>query len=123
MDSTIHPAFLVRGAQQPIPITFVTAATWPAIRVALDAPARAFADSAGFEPRPGRQLLLPKADGALAGVLFGIDNADDAAADRLRPGALATSLPSGAYRFGNVPHDTRLAALAFALGSYRFTRY
>ncbi len=32
-------------------------------------------------------------------------------------------LPAGAYRFANAPHDSRLAALAFALGSYRFTRY
>ncbi len=32
-------------------------------------------------------------------------------------------LPPGVYRFANAPHDKRLAALAFALGSYRFNRY
>jgi leucyl aminopeptidase len=32
-------------------------------------------------------------------------------------------LPAGTYRFANAPHDARLAALAFALGSYRFARY
>jgi leucyl aminopeptidase len=32
-------------------------------------------------------------------------------------------LPAGAYRFANAPHDLRLATLAFALGSYRFSRY
>ena len=32
-------------------------------------------------------------------------------------------LPAGAYRFANAPHDSKLAALAFALGTYRFTRY
>jgi leucyl aminopeptidase len=32
-------------------------------------------------------------------------------------------LPPGVYRFDNAPHDARLAALAFALGSYRFGRY
>ena len=32
-------------------------------------------------------------------------------------------LPAGIYRFANAPHDARLAALAFALGAYRFTRY
>ncbi len=32
-------------------------------------------------------------------------------------------LPPGVYRFANAPHDTRLATLAFALGSYRFSRY
>jgi Leucyl aminopeptidase len=32
-------------------------------------------------------------------------------------------LPPGTYRFANAPHDARLATLAFALGSYRFSRY
>jgi leucyl aminopeptidase len=32
-------------------------------------------------------------------------------------------LPPGTYRFANAPQDARLAALAFALGSYRFARY
>src|SRR5581483_5403200 len=40
-----------------------------------------------------------------------------------RPGALPGLLPAGTYRFANAPHDTRLAALAFALGCYRFNRY
>ena len=43
--------------------------------------------------------------------------------DLFRPGALPGLLPPGVYRFANAPHDTRLAALAFALGSYRFSRY
>src|SRR5205085_12113817 len=40
-----------------------------------------------------------------------------------RPGLLPGLLPAGVYRFANAPHDMRLAALAFALGSYRFGRY
>ena len=36
---------------------------------------------------------------------------------------MATLLPPGTYRFANAPHDARLAALAFALGAYQFTRY
>src|SRR5436190_2233947 len=111
----IHPAFLRRGETPSVPITFVTAATWPAIRSGLDAPARAYADAAGFEPRPGRHLLLPGPQEALAGVLFAIEGNDDRHPDRLRPGALATTLPAGSYRFANAPHDARLAALALAL--------
>ena len=45
---------------------------------------------------------------------------------RRRRGAarlLSGLLPAGAYRFANTPHDSKLAALAFALGAYRFTRY
>ena len=58
----------------------------------------------------------------LGGVLFGIESADDTK-DLFLPGRLPQQLPDGVYRFANEPHDARLAALAFALGSYRFTRY
>jgi leucyl aminopeptidase len=113
--------FVTRGTTGAIPIWFVTAATWPDIRERLDAPARAFAAAAGFEPKAGRQLLLPGDDG-LGGVLFGLEGADDAK-DAFLPGRLAQSLPDGVYRFANEPHDARLASLAVALGAYRFTRY
>jgi leucyl aminopeptidase len=111
------------SAARTVPVTFVTASTWGETRDRLDARSRAFADAAGFEPRAGRHLLLPGPDGGLAGVLFGIENADEECKDLLRPGALPGLLPAGAYRFANAPHDARLAALAFALGSYRFARY
>ena len=110
-------------ASAAVPVTFVTAASWAEIRNRLDARSRAFADAAGFEPKAGRHLLLAGPDGALAEVLFGLENADDPVKDLLRPGALATLLPEGAYRFANAPNDAGLAALAFALGSYRFARY
>ena len=105
------------------PITFVTKATWDAIRSALPAPARQFAEANGFEAKPGKSLALPAADGGIAEVLFGLEDADAKARDPFRPGALPGLLPPGVYRFGNAPHDTRLAALAFALGCYRFGRY
>jgi leucyl aminopeptidase len=68
-------------------------------------------------------LLLPGPDGGIAGVLFGLESADDPLQDAFRPGVLATALPAGVYRFANKPHDPRLAAIAIALGTYRFTRY
>ncbi|WP_315768788.1 leucyl aminopeptidase family protein [Bradyrhizobium sp. SZCCHNR2012] len=105
------------------PITFVTKSTWPVIRDGLGAQARQFADANGFAAKPGACLVLPAPDGQIAQVLFGLE--DDAAKHRdlFRPGALAGLLPAGTYRFANQPHDARLAALAFALGSYRFSRY
>jgi leucyl aminopeptidase len=101
------------GAQ---PMWLVTAANWPQVRDRLDARARAFADAAQFEPKPGRHLLVPADQGAL--VLFGLDKDDP-----FSPGRLPEVLPPGTYRFANAPADSRLAALAFALGSYHFTRY
>src|SRR5258708_2345353 len=123
-DISIPAVFVTSGSTPAtVPVTFVTAATWAQFRDRLDARSRAFADAAGFEPKAGRHLLLPAPDGGLAGVLFGLEDADDPLKDAFRPGALATALPTGAYRFANAPHDVRLAALAIALGNYRFTRY
>ena len=91
----MHPVFLPRGhSATTVPVTFVNAATWPALRERLDARARAFADAAGFEPKAGRHLLLPGADGALAGVIFALEGEDDASKDLFWPGALATALPA-----------------------------
>jgi leucyl aminopeptidase len=123
MAKALYPILSARGDIAAVPITFVAAADWPRVRGNLDARQRAFAAAAGFEPRPGRILLVPAADGALAGVLFGLEGADERSKDLFRPGALPGLLPAGSYRFANVPHDARLAALAFALGAYRFARY
>ena len=123
-DSSLVPVFLAPGeVARTIPVTFVHAAAWPAVRSRLDPAAAAFAETAGFEPRPGRNLLLPGPDGRLTGVLFGLEPADDPGKDLFRPGALPSLLPAGAYRFANTAHDQRLAALSFALGCYRFARY
>jgi leucyl aminopeptidase len=120
----MHPVFLRRGQiASTIPVTFVNAASWGDIRDGLDLRARAFADACRFDPSPGRHLLLPSPEGGLSGVLFALEGGDDANKDLFRPGALCAVLPPGAYRFANAAHDSRLAALAFALGSYRFTRY
>jgi leucyl aminopeptidase len=113
--------FLARGSANAIPVWFVTVETYPDVRKLIGAEACAFADAAGFEPKPSRHLLLPGKNG-LGGVLFGLEGAGDPK-DPFLPGRLAQLLPDGAYRFANEPHDARLAALAVALGLYRFTRY
>ena len=106
-----------------IPITFVTKATWESIRNGLPVEAQKFALANGFAARPGKCLTLPAPDGGIAQVLFGLEDEASPSRDLFRPGALPGLLPSGVYRFANAPHDARLAALAFALGSYRFGRY
>ena len=119
----MHPIFVVSRDPAAVAIRCVTPATWTDIRAGLDVPTRAFADAAGFEPRAGRHLLLPARDGSLAGVLFGLDAADNPARDPFAAGALPGLLPNGTYRLDDPPGEARLAALAFALGSYRFSRY
>src|SRR5258707_14663968 len=106
-----------------IPITFATKATWDAIRAELPAQARQFARANGFAAKPGACLTLPSADGQIAQVVFGLEDETSKSRDLFRPGLLPGLLPPGTYRFANAPHDPRLAALAFALGAYRFNRY
>src|SRR5258707_2983690 len=120
----MHPIFLPRGRSvATVPVTFVNAATWRELRETLDSRARAFVDAAGFEPKAGRHCLLPSAEGGLAGILFALERPDEPNKDLFWPGALPALLPTGAYRFATPPQDARLAAIAFALGAYRFARY
>src|SRR6476661_6141725 len=115
--------FETAPAPSAIPITFATKATWDAIRDGLPAENRQFALANGFAAKPGACLTLPSADGNIAQVLFGIEDEASKSRDLFRPGTLPGLLPTGVYRFANAPHDARLAALAFALGCYRFNRY
>jgi leucyl aminopeptidase len=120
----MHPVFIAQGeAANAVPIWFVTMAGWEDGGGPLDAPTRVFARAAGYEPRPGNHLLVPGTNSKLGGVLFGIENPKAPNKNPFLPGKLADMLPAGTYRFANAPHDARLAALSFALGSYRFTRY
>jgi leucyl aminopeptidase len=120
----MHPAFETAPAGEAIPITFVTKATWDAISADLPTHARQFAKANGFSAKPGASLTLPAADGRIEAVLFALDDENSRFRDPFRPGQLPGLLPPGLYRFANVAAgEARLAALAFALGSYRFGRY
>ncbi len=105
------------------PITFVAKSSWDTVRETLPPAQRQFATASAFAAKPGGYLALPAPDGAIAQILFGLEDDGARSRDPFRPGALPGLLPPGTYRFANAPHDARLAALAFALGSYRFARY
>jgi leucyl aminopeptidase len=98
----------------------------PVDAIAADALARLsgraaeWAAASGFKAAAGSVLLVPGKDGAIASVLLGLGAGP---ADRFAAGRLATALPPGTYRLGEGFDDPALAALAFALGAYRFTRY
>ena len=123
MASPLHAAFAAPGSSPGTrPIWCVDTESWPARRNTLPAYARAFAESAGFKPEAGRHLLVPGKEG-VAGALFALDAPSKRDTDRFMPGKLAGVLPEGIWRFAAPPPDARLAALAFALGRYRFDRY
>lgn len=116
----MHPTFVARS-KAAHPIWFVTPATFSKVIGKLDQRARAFVKASGFEPMPGRHLILPSGSG-VGGALFGLEN-KPAGANAFLPGLLPGVLPAGTYRFANASHDDRLASIAFALGGYRFNRY
>ena len=119
----MHSVFEIAPATSATPITFATRATWDAICADLPVQARQFAKANGFTAKAGAYLALPNADGHIAQVVFGLEDDTEKSRDLFRPGLLPGLLPPGVYRFANAPHDMRLATLAFALGSYRFSRY
>jgi leucyl aminopeptidase len=119
----MHTVFETAPDAPAVPVTFVKKAGWSGSSAALPAEARQFAQAHGYAASPGECLALPAQDGRIAHVLFGLEDDTAKWRDPFRPGKLPGLLPPGIYRFANAPHDTRLAALAFALGSYRFSRY
>jgi len=83
--------------------------------------ALAWAKANRFSGEPGRVLLIPGADGAVAGAFFGIDAGPGLGP--LAAGALAKALPEGDWHFASAPDRAALAALGAVLGGYAFTRY
>lgn len=107
------------SAAESLPVWCVSKAGFPEFE--LPAAVRRFAEGAGYKAEAGKLLLVPGADGALAGALFGVST--EKSADPFAAGALSGLLPPGLWRLEGDAGDTRLATLAFALGCYRFTRY
>ncbi|TAJ68975.1 MAG: leucyl aminopeptidase family protein [Phenylobacterium sp.] len=103
------------------PVTPIHAMTEAETTAALeaDAFAAALARTAEFKGKPGQVLLIPDATGALDRVLFGAGDAWTTFR------ALPAKLPGGVYRIARKPDAVGAdqAALAFALGGYRFDRY
>jgi leucyl aminopeptidase len=119
----LHPVIADVSADQATPVLIVSENTFATAIATLPPQARAFATAQGFEPKDGRHLVLPNAEGGIAAVLFGWD-LEAPARDPFLPGKLPSLLPPGTYRFEGLPADAALlAALAFLLGSYRFDRY
>jgi leucyl aminopeptidase len=117
MDALIE----LHGRTRGIPVECVDSGSLAACRRRLDARTRRWLEATGFEPRPGRIALLPDAAGRVARVLAGVD----AANPLWSLGALPWQLPAGRYRLADegTPVDASLAALGWALGAYRYTRY
>ncbi|WP_349359370.1 leucyl aminopeptidase family protein [Stappia sp.] len=106
--------------QTAIPVHFVDTASTSARLADLGAEAEAWAAANGFDGAAGRLLIVPGEGLTARAVLFGVR---EPARPGFAAGELARKLPAGIYRFELEETAQTDAALAFALGSYRFTRY
>ncbi|MEQ1717447.1 MAG: leucyl aminopeptidase family protein, partial [Hyphomicrobium sp.] len=92
----------------------------------LDASSLAWLAVQGFKGALKKSVLLPGPDGSLAGVVMGLGEGsagEPSGPSDLLVGTLAASLPAGTYRLAGTVAAPELAAIAWGLGSYRFTRY
>ena len=111
--SVLHPDLLTADGEGALPVRIVSK------DAALEGADAAWAIANDFTGKAGQVLLLPGADGALAGALFGAGDAFDPMSAR----ALAARLPQGLWRLEGLTGDEEAkAAQAFALGAYRFDR-
>jgi leucyl aminopeptidase len=110
-----------RNAKDAVPLHAVRETDckrWLAGRPGREA---AFLKNAGFTASEGDLRLVPDGQGAISSAVLGLGKGTDA----LALARFSESLPSGTYRFADVPADVGGAhgALAWALGTYRFARY
>jgi len=108
-----------RRGRRAIPLTPVTRRAWPDLTKTLGARQQRWAQSSGFEGQAGAFCLLPDAQGGTARVVCGIDGSSPPFA----LGGLPYRLPANDYRLDGEALALQDAALGWALGSYRFTKY
>ncbi len=104
-----------------VALTPVTKAGLPDWLAAQSPATASWVKAVGFTGEAGSTVFLPGPDGGVAHVLAGVSAIDDLWAFA----GLPASLPAGSYRI-DATLDARTAtraALGWALGSYRFSRY
>lgn len=105
-----------------LPLILVAERGFAAWRDAAEPQIGAWLQAQGFKPRAGAHLLLPAADGRLAGALV----VTDGEPGPWTIGDLAQKLPEGRWRLDPEPEDAETGlrlAMGWALGAYRFDRY
>jgi leucyl aminopeptidase len=111
--------------KKSIPLWLARNAGWAA-RAQLSDAQRAWVEQQGFKGGARKHLLLPGADGAVAGAVLGLGEerpGDPMDRPELAVGLLPGLLPPGLYHLADDPADAELAAVAWGLGAYRYRRY
>jgi leucyl aminopeptidase len=103
----------------PIPVEAMTEAAAAALLETAAPFVRGLAAVAEFKGKAGQVLIVPGPEGRPERALFGLGTDPDAQALR----GLAARLPPGDWRLVAEDLDAQDAAVAFALGAYRFDRF
>ncbi len=112
--SVLHPDLLTPEGEGALPVRILHAGQ------PVEGVWGAWARANDFTGKAGQLLLLPCSDDGVSGALFGAGDRFDPQSAR----ALPAKLPPGLWRLEGVEEDEAArAALAFALGAYRFDRY
>jgi leucyl aminopeptidase len=121
--SSAYP-FFTDATAQAVPIHALAEAEWELWLSARSDAQRQWLKATDFTPTRQRSALLPGDDGGIDCVILGLGK-DGFLADPHLWGGLATSLPKGDYAIADAlePEAAFMAALGWALGRYRFTRY
>jgi leucyl aminopeptidase len=114
---------LIADAGAAAPIHLIGRSTWESREASLPGSVTALLALSGFSGAAGDLALVPRADGGLDSVYFGMGDAPQTRAMPLR--GLVARLPAGDYRLAQPPPglDDDLVAVAWLLGAYRFSRY
>ncbi len=114
---------VIGDSMAAVPIHVTDSMGWPTLAERLPPAARAFAAAQDFSGQSGRHVLLPGRGGVIGAVLCGVDGPQARRRDPFGPGRLASQLPAGVYALRGKLPDPGLAALGWALSTYRFRRY
>ncbi|MFA5955338.1 M17 family metallopeptidase [Hyphomicrobium sp.] len=108
-----------------IPIHFV-GSDGPEAIGEFDAAQRAWLAAQNFSGSAKRSVLVPNTEGKISSVAFGVGNGqqgEPSGPSELLAGLLSAALPASTYRIASELQQPELAALAWALGGYSFSRY
>jgi leucyl aminopeptidase len=114
------PLPFVDRSSSSLPVQFVTTPKWRAWLKEQSAARRGWLESLGLSGSPGEFALLPGRDGKAGGAVLVLP----AKPTLWDVGALATRLPAGTWKLGDMaPISATDAAVAIGLGAWRFDRY
>jgi leucyl aminopeptidase len=121
MTDVTHP-ILAEAEGQAIPVHPLLETEVEAYLAQKRAAVRTYAEVNKFAGKTGQVLAVPGSDGRIERVLMGLGGGR---VDLSLFRGLAGKLPAGDYALTKLPRgvDPAEAALAFALGTYRFDRY